>query len=116
VGGEGVDGIGKAALLPHLLEEARAHATTQRAVENTEGEPAVVRARDAGHAENEIRLLGRPVDDGHATWRDELGFADPWADRSSIDRPLAASLGECLGDEPHDLVVVEVAGRRHHGA
>jgi hypothetical protein len=116
VGGEGVDGIGKAALLPHLLEEARAHATTQRAVENAEGEPAVVCARDAGHAENEIRLLGRRL--MTVTPPGGTSSASPIrgpTGRASI-APWRRPRANASEDEPHDLVVVEVARRRHHGA
>ena len=53
-----VDRVGEAALLAHLLEQARRRRAAQDRVEDRQGEAAIVVARDALSAEADVVLLG----------------------------------------------------------
>ena len=56
-----VDGVGEAAPLPDLLEQARGHPPTDRVVEYSEGEAPRVVAVQRRATEHEVRLLGVPA-------------------------------------------------------
>ena len=55
---ERVDGVGHAALLPDLLEEARGGRAAEQRVEERRGEAAPVGARDPRGADADVVLLG----------------------------------------------------------
>src|SRR5205823_10857595 len=56
--GEAVDGVGHAALLADLLEEARRGRAAEDRIEQRRGEAPPVRARDARRADADVVLLG----------------------------------------------------------
>jgi hypothetical protein len=59
LGGECVDGVGEAALLPDLLEQPRGGGAAEHAVEDGGREAAAVRARDPRRGEADVVLLRR---------------------------------------------------------
>ena len=113
VGGEGEDRVGQAAALAHLLEEPAGGAATECGVEHAEGEPAVVVARQALHAEHQVDLLERPgrLDrpgiDVRRPARPRTGSA-PAARRGRGSRCARRT----ASNRAHDGGVVEVAGHR----
>src|SRR3954454_12164257 len=110
VRGEGVDGVGEAALLAHLLEQPRRHASAERGVEHAQSEPAVVEAVHARHAEHEVGLLGRTAYDDVSGSERRSTAADPRRGRHAVG--VDRDIGERLLDQPDKGVVVEVAGSR----
>src|SRR5690606_29908193 len=62
-GGVRVHAVGQAALLADLLEQAGGHAAAEGGVEHAERPAAVVGAGQAGHAEDDVGLLGPAVEE-----------------------------------------------------
>ena len=109
-----VHGVGQAALLADLLEEPGGHAAAEGGVEHAEGAAALVGAGEAGHAEDEVGLLGLAVEQ-----LDAAGGAEarrPRAGRSARRRcpRRAPAVLEGRADLAYDLVVVDVAGGGDH--
>ena len=57
MGGIGIDGVGKAELFPHALEEAGAHAAAQNHIQHLQGGKIGAVARNGGKGNGEVRLL-----------------------------------------------------------
>ena len=105
---EAVDGVGHPALLADLLEQARGSGAAEDRVEQRRGEAPPVGARDARRADADVVLLRVLLLEAKARRRrrDERP-AQAHSLRRRVRRPPLRAL-----DEPDDLVVLEVAGRR----
>ncbi|EGJ74380.1 putative protease [Streptomyces sp. Tu6071] len=108
-GGVRVHAVREAALLAHLLEQARGHAPAEGRVEDPEGPAALVGAGDAGHAEHDVGLLGAAVLDLNAA----RGLDEPRAlaggERDRVTAAEGTRAVEGGAYLPYDLRVVDVA-------
>src|SRR3954451_23391611 len=99
--------VGEAALLAHLLEQPRAHAAAQHLVDDRQREAGRVVPPERAGAEHHVRLLQRTVDAREAVDVGGVGAAGAPGAWTTVGR-----LRGC--DTRHHVVVVDVAGRRHH--
>src|SRR5690606_5958076 len=109
-GGVRVHAVGQAALLADLLEEAGGHAAAEGGVEDAHGPAAVVGAGEAGHAEDDVRLLGLAAEEFDAARGAQGAAAGARGDGLGAGVLEGAGFLEGGADLAYDLVVVDVAG------
>ena len=89
----GIDGVGEAALLAHLLEQARGGRAAEDRVQDRQGEAALVVAGDALSAQADVVLLGLLGVEGDAL------TAAARSGRRRPRRSVAGAVGEPLAGQ-----------------
>src|SRR5690606_14390156 len=109
-GGVRVHAVGQAALLADLLEQAGGHAAAEGGVEHAERPAAVVGAGQAGHAEDDVGLLGPAVEEFDPAGGAQGALSAARGDRCGRGVLERAGLFEGGPDLADDRGVVDVAG------
>ena len=86
-----VHGVREAALLPHLLEQARRHAAAERLVQHRQRVAVGVVAGQRAHAEHDVRLLGRSVASPRSAPAAPMPSVDARSGRSPSSAPSRAA-------------------------